>query len=176
MSKFGLGRVVKGYIETLRYGREGGVNWADVVIQIVIPIICGVLLAIFGGPVLSWGKSMLSNAVVAVSIVSALMCALAVMVFQLRVQIGNANARHLNPAECKFIDELFADVLWSILVGFAATLFMISAGAESGDFYLVRRICSGISLAALMNFAMVVCMCVKRMDVAYKVFSKQKDQ
>lgn len=173
MGKLGLGSVAKGYIETLHRGRDGGVHKLDIIVQIIAPILCGIALASFGGPLLSLGKSALPNAVVAVSIVSALMCALAVMVFQLRMQAAQGEDS-MTRDELRFIDEFFSDVLWAIVIGFASVVLMVGAGADADVPEVLLRVAAGAALAALLNFGMVTCMCIKRLNAAYKIMSKAR--
>ena len=148
MGKAGIGRIFKNYCDTLRTGVYRNRNWRDYATHFAIPAI--VAIAIFVAPqsVSSSIRSCFGNAITALSIVSALLCGLAVAVFQLRIQISSGSSGlGVRDAEVKLIDELFANV--------------------------VCDIATACSLGVTCNFAVVVCMCLKRLSIAYHLASKE---
>ena len=63
---------------------------------------------------------------------SALLCGLAVAVFQLRIQISSGSSGlGVRDAEAKLIDELFAAILWAVVAGFSAAGLMVVAGIDN---------------------------------------------
>lgn len=168
MGKISLWRIFMDYCRTLRNNATGGLHLPDVLCQIVLPLVgslaYGVLRYLGMAPVGDGGVS--DNIVTIVSIVSALLCGAAVMVFQLRVDIiGTEIEGNARRDELRVVDEIYADMLWAIVAGFAA------AGALTvrGMFSWRVADCVLVSLATFffVNFCLVVCMCLKRMSWAY---------
>ena len=113
------------------------------------------------------------NAITALSIVSALLCGLAVAVFQLRIQISSGSSGlGVRDAEVKLIDELFAAILWADVAGFSAAGMLVVAGVDNLA-SVVCDIATACSLGVTCNFAVVVCMCLKRLSIAYHLASKE---
>ena len=173
MGKAGIGRIFKNYCDTLRTGVYRNRNWRDYVTHFAIPAI--VAIAIFVAPqsVSSSIRSCFGNAITALSIVSALLCGLAVAVFQLRIQISSGSSGlGARDAEVKLIDELFAAILWAVVAGFGAAGLMVVAGIDNLA-NVVCDIATACSLGVTCNFAIVVCMCLKRLSIAYHLASKE---
>ena len=96
MGKASVVGIFKGYVRTLYDARDGsspGVRLVDVFVQSDIPVLCGFACYFTG-----WHLSNPSNAIVGISIVSALMCAMATLLFQVRSQFadsaGNNDSEH----------------------------------------------------------------------------------
>ncbi len=173
MGKAGIGRIFKNYCDTLRTGVYRNRNWRDYVTHFAIPAI--VAIAIFVAPqsVSSSIRSCFGNAITALSIVSALLCGLAVAVFQLRIQISSGSSGvEVRGAEVELIDELFAAILWAVVAGFSAAGLMVVAGIDNLA-NVVCDIATACSLGVTCNFAVVVCMCLKRLSIAYHLASKE---
>lgn len=180
MGKSSIAPIIKGYIRTL-HGADDHLRIQDVAVHLIAPAAAGIAVGLLvpedAHEVVSGS---LPTAVTAVSIVSAFMCAMAVMVFQLRIQIaddvsgegGAALAGKMKKGDLKLIDELFHDVMWSIVVGFSSALCMTAACFLVGVQEIAFRILLGASAAFLMNDALVVCMCLKRMNSAYIIVSR----
>ena len=96
----------------------------DVAIQIVIPIALGCISFFIGLRI-----SDPSNIVVGISIVAALMCAMAVLLFQVRAEIRRENNALLVGDDVKLVDETFDDAMWAILVGFLIALYLVIVDA-----------------------------------------------
>ena len=128
--------------------------------------------------------------IVGISIVSALMCAMATLLFQIRSQMadgpdeapaggGGATAHlafRMKLRDKRFIDEVFDDVMWAILVGLTLSLYLIvidAIGLLAGG-GIASRILSSIAVAACAYFVLVIGMCLKRLRSAYNVVSNRK--
>lgn len=173
MSKVWLGGIFRAYIGTLRNDATRTTSVADVFVQILLPAIVSIaygVLRVFGVAPVGCG-SVSANIITIVSIVSALLCGVAVMVFQLRVDIiGSKVERGALEREMRLVDEVYADMLWAIVAGFAVAALLTLRGMVSHS--VVDCAITAVALFLFINFCLVVCMCLKRMGVAYDIVSK----
>lgn len=189
MGKSSVVGIFKGYVRTLRDARGGGearVRVADVLVQIGLPIAAGVACYFTG-----WHLGNPSNAIVGISIVSALMCAMATLLFQVRSDASERPAeeqpspdgdpKHLPALRMKlrdkrFIDEVFDDVMWAILVGLTLSLYLIAIDAVGllADGGIASRALSSVAVAVCAHFVLVIGMCLKRLRRAYNVVSNRE--
>ncbi len=165
MGKTSVTGIARSYATTLCNARTGKDMVRDVAIQIVIPIALG-CISFFIGLCISDP----SNIVVGISIVAALMCAMAVLLFQVRAEIRRENNALLVGDDVKLVDETFDDAMWAILVGFLIALYLVIVDAfglfECGNIVLESSL-SAIAIALIAHFVMVVAMCLKRLRAAY---------
>ena len=67
---------------------------------------------------------------------AALMCGVATLLFQTRVdlrgRVCGADDHFLNTGDLKLVDELFAQVMWSILSGFLLVFLLLMKNALAG--------------------------------------------
>ena len=180
MGKSSIVPIFKEYVRTL-HGGDDCLRAQDVAVQLIAPAAVGIAVgALVPADAHEAVSASLPTAITAVSIVSAFMCAMAVMVFQLRIQVanaidergGDALSAKVRKGDLKLIDELFHDVMWSIVVGFASALCMTAACFLVGVQEIAFRILLGASAALLLNGALVVCMCLKRMNSSYIIVSR----
>lgn len=168
--------IAKAYFLTLKNQRTGGVNTGAIVFQMGVPIAAGAAWAAVSPGVVTSG-----NAIAGISVVSALLCAMATLLFQIRIEIrrdvsGKSKARDsfLVPSDVQLIDELFDAVVWAILFGLATVLGMVFAdwlGAFGLD-PLVSRFVSGTIVACIVHFVFVVGTILKRLSRAYGLVAK----
>ena len=167
MDKFTL------YLKGLK--SDDKISLPDILVQFIIPISCSVLsFTLFWTGIIEPKQlsTFVSNAIVAISIISGLMCALAVLIFQLRAQISTEKSIEVRDAEYKLIDQLFNDVLWDVVVGFAsAILLVISSGAISST-SLATCLVLSVSVLCVAHFFLVAAMCLKHLSIAHEVIAK----
>lgn len=170
MGKIGLSGVAAKYLGTLRSYRTGKIMFRDVLIQIVAPAIAAVALSA------SWPldgvdvSGISGNVISGVSIISGLLCGVAVMVFELRVQMASQRDPKPTARETTLVDETFHDIMWATVAGFATVALMI--GGEAFSFCVgVQRVVYGLATFFLINFMLVTCMCIKRLSATYSVVS-----
>lgn len=167
--------VVKSYLSTLRNQRTQGVNLGAIVLQFGVPIVAGVFWFLICPPI-----SNTSNAIVGISIVSALLCAMATMLFQTRVSLRSAEAPEVNyfvtNKDLKLVDELFYAVLWAILFGLITVLLMIvSEWIETlwqDDF--ISKCASAIVVVLCAHFVFLIGTILKRLARVYDLIAAQK--
>ena len=171
MGKIGLLKIFKSYFATLRDDSSNEMSRSDVAVQLVAPALIGIaslplfLLGIVDCP-------RFEGFITVAATVSSLLCALALMLFELRRGMGPVSADKSGKREAQLIDELFSDVMWCVVVGFAASFLMAISDAARDSLLIVGLVAGSLALSASLNFVMVVCMCLKRMNAVYMVASR----
>jgi hypothetical protein len=185
MGKMSLKDVRKGYWKTLRNASSGRPCVSDIVFQIVAPLLVFAVVFSVDWPltVSDLGK-VTSDVVTGVSIVSSLMCGVATMIFQLRVQISQSTStanvdegpsegdKALSKNEIVLVDEMFHDVLWSVVVGFAAVIVIVLGDIIGPSSAFLGKLALSLALGLVIHLAMVTCMSIKRMNAAYEIVAK----
>ena len=175
MGKTSLKDILDGYLDTLKeQPRKPGSAFDkhDLLVQIALPIGAALL---YGTAWPLTGEAldgMCSNVVTGVSIVSSLMCGVAVMIFQLRVQLAAPGDVDASEAEAELVDETFSDVLWTVVVGFAAVLLLILGDVAGAIAPVLRRVLVSVSIGLVTNLAIVTCMGLKRMNASYLIVAR----
>lgn len=175
MDKTSLKEIRDGYLSTLREipGRpDSPLRKHDLMVQIIAPAGFAVL---FG---LAWPlganelAGLCSNIVTGVSIVSSLMCGVAVMLFQLRIQLALPEDIDASEDEVELIDETFSDVLWSVVAGFAAVVILIAGDILAALAPALHRACVSLALGLVVHLAIVTCMGLKRLNTSYMIVAR----
>ncbi|WP_158407608.1 hypothetical protein [Berryella intestinalis] len=153
----------------------GRVSAVDVFLHVVIPVALAAGMFAFWPLDANTMQRASSNMVTGASIVSSLMCGVAVMLFQLRTQIASERG-FASRGERRLIDETYYDVLWSVVVGFSAVALIVV-----GDFVSHLSPCAwkalvAAAIALVANMAMATCMGIKRIAAAYEIISKVWDR
>jgi hypothetical protein len=114
-----------------------------------------------------WGNP--AGAVAGVSIVAALLCSMAVFIFQLRLEVNKIDDDRLGPEDYALLDETFSNVMWAILVGLALALYLIVCDAL-GLFTasLGGRLLTALGVYVAIHFLLVIGMSLKRLRRAYQ--------
>lgn len=167
MSKASIRDIGKDYIQTLRDNSDGldRLSLADLFEQVGIPVALG---AVAVG--LNWKLADTSGLIAAISIVASLMCAVAVLLFEIRSQ---EFGQKLTPQERRLQDETFADVMWAIVVGFLISALLV-AGEQVSVFADedYGRFGSGLVAALCLHFGIVILMALKRLRAVYSAIRK----
>lgn len=189
MAKFNIFKILNDYIEAvLEEARNFGNNpmW-DIVIQLIIPLAAAVFASLF--------KIVITdvNAIVTgVSIVSALMGAMAVLIFQIRLQLRitieekDESSQSLNSvfssveacseADFKLVDILFRSTMWTIVVGLILSFVLIVYSAFNlASIMLVPSIVTLISIFLGTHFVIMLGACVVRLSAAYQILISQEN-
>lgn len=173
MDKVKLYRVFRAYIEGQKVG--GRLRPRDMAVQFGLPVIAGAascfLFLMIPESVFEI-SGIVSNAISAVSIMSGLMCALAVLVFQLRLQLSMDDKIKVDNCEYKLIDYLFNDSLWDVVVGLTCALVLVLSSGLINAGPVISSLFAAISAFLLAHFMLVTAMCVKRLSIAYEVMAK----
>lgn len=173
MDKVNLTRLFKLYLKGLKY--NGRINLLDILVQFCIPVCCSVIsfLLLWEGVIEPEQLSaFVSNAIVAISIISGLMCALAVLIFQLRAQISTEASIEVRDAEYELIDQLFNNVLWDVVIGFISAILLVVLSGGISNMTLVTCLIFVVSILCITHFLLVTAMCLKHLSITHEVIAK----
>ena len=147
MGKISLRGLFVRYLRTLHSVDDDSLYIPDVFVHFVIPI--GLFIwAMIETDNAATVRAYFANAMTAISVISGFMCGLAVMIFELRINLNQSNGElGENAQEIKLIDELFSDVLWSVVVGFLTVGCMALSG-DATDSSMVNNLFTAFSLGS----------------------------
>lgn len=167
--------IPKAYFSTLIDQRTGGMNVGAFITQLLVPAAIGAIWAVAGPSILTPG-----NAIVGISIVSALLCAMATMLFQIRIDLkirtNEGTEPYVTELDLKLIDQLFAAVLWAILFGLIVVLLMVLS-EWFGVFQpegMQAKIAAGLTIFLIGHFVFVIGTILKRMNRVYEIVAQNK--
>lgn len=171
MGKSSLLGVAKNHFLTLYDNQscDNQIKTGDVIFQIGFPLLVGIIVAI-GSAVENWAPSaqVVSNAIMGLSIVSALMCSMAALIFQIR--LGVRNDESISDSKKCLIDELFYNIVWAIVIGFFVVLVIVLTDSfDLLNVFVVSSVLIGLISALVSHFIIVVCMCLKRLYRSYEI-------
>ena len=152
------------YIDTLRNYQTNKISLIDIFVQLIVPALLSVALFF------KWPDSrinlgdLISNLISCISIISGLMCAVAVLLFQLRLQMSSQKDPKPLDREFMLVDESFHISMWTVLLCMAPLAKSISE--------LLSRILFCLAAFFLLNFLFVTLMALKRISAAYTTFSR----
>lgn len=164
MSKSSPLPIIADHFATLRDASTGKISKRDIIEQFFVPALAaGASLAA------GWYWRSPSSAVAGVSIVAALLCSMAVFIFQLRLEVNKIADQRLGPQDYALVDETFHNVMWAILVGLCLALYLIACealGLFKPD--VAGRLFTCVGVFAAAHFLVVIAMSLKRLRRAYE--------
>ncbi|WBQ05970.1 hypothetical protein [Kribbella sp. CA-293567] len=147
--------------------RSGDYRRRDLLVFLGMPLGLAAVSVFCGGELPSAG-----DLIQGVSILTGLLFALVIFVFQLRLQVGSDD--RIGPVSriAILIDELFANVLYAVVVGLVTTAIVVLAGASvgpesDGDAASVNRWWTGGVVLTCSHLLLTIAMCLKRTRAAY---------
>lgn len=168
--------ILQDYIDSLKSARDGKLKPGTLLFQLGIPFGCGIAAG-----AVRFGVSEAENIVTGVSIVAALMCGVATLLFQTRIDLRqrfeNSKDPFLVERDLRLVDGLFSQVMWSILSGFLLVLFLVLKSSFSSmlaSFDVLVRIACCVAWCLIVNFVFTVGVILKRMRCVYITFAKGK--
>ncbi|WP_322859249.1 hypothetical protein U8D42_03260 [Mycobacterium europaeum] len=140
--------------------------WPDYIVLISLPCAAGAFVG--------WLFHLreLGSYIAGVAIFTALLFALVIYVFQLRVQLLSNATVPRDGKLVEFVDQLFANVNYAVVVGVIATAAAMIAATTSDDKGQVNGLWSGILTALSLHLMLVVFMCIKRVRAAYREIAR----
>lgn len=174
MRKIDSQGIFKGYISTLSYYPSKKISKGDIAIQIGLPIVAGIAFFVFWPLGEKAIEHLSSDITTCISIISALLCNVAVLLFQLRYQMSTQDNPEPTPKETTLIDYMFHDVLWAVFVGFVSVIVLV-IGNSVGNSSFFGHVLISIVISFLCNFVLVTCICIKRLNFAYGLVIKYMD-
>ncbi len=171
MGKISLKGLFDRYLKTLHSVDDDSLYAPDIFVHIGIPVVL-FILAIIKPDVAVGARPYFANAMTAISVISGFMCGLALMIFELRINLNESKGKlGESSQELELIDELFSDVMWSVVVGFLTVGAMAISGNVSDDSF-ANTLSTALAFASCANFIIVTLMCIKRIDVCYQFVSR----
>lgn len=162
MGKASLWSVPADHFRTLYNNRTEKPDYWAILWQTLLPLGAGIAVWVPRAKI-----DDVSAAVSGISIVSALLFAMSVFLFQLRISLGSD--KRLGKDDYAVVDECMANTLWAILWGLGLVLFFIIC--DVGNWFTQDGsgpILTGIAVAATVHFLLVIGMCLKRLRRAYR--------
>lgn len=172
MGKINFWAILIKYIDTLRNYRTNKISPADVTVQLVIPALLSVAL-FFKWPD-GWVnfEDLITNLISCISIISGLMCGVAVLLFQLRLQMSSQKDPKPLDRELTLVDESFHISMWVVLDGLLVVGLLCIAPLTKNINEIFSRLLFCFSAFFLLNFLLVTLMALKRISAAYTTFSR----
>lgn len=162
------GQVVRRHVETLYDHRRGAgkVRLWDIVAQYGLPLA-------FGG--LVWQQRLeirgASQLLAGVAILAGFVFGLLIFVFQLRMQAVDDPRIPNEGGVMTLIDELFANVAYTALIGLVTSLtIMIPLAVQHPADAPLPLAWGGAVVFLGAHFVLLLMMCIKRTDIAYQKF------
>ena len=100
------------------------------------------------------------------------MCGVAVLLFQLRLQMCSQQDPKPLDRELALVDESFHISMWAVFDGLIVVGFLCAAPLLNNVNELVSRFFFCLAISFLINFLQVTCMVLKRISAAYTSFSR----
>ena len=170
MSKSSLFAIAADHFATLRDASTDRVSVRDVSEQGLLPAVVSVASLAMG-----WYWPDPTGAVAGVSIVAALLCSMAVFIFQLRLETYHIADPRLGDQDYALLDQTFHNVMWAIVVGLGLAIYLIAVSALGllrAD--TVGRVLTALAVFAAVHFLMVIAMTLKRLRRAYERIAARK--
>lgn len=163
--------IVTDHYDTLRDDATQKRHLPDYFIQHGVPALVAVAATAIGFRFVNVG-----DLIAGLAIMTGFTFGLLVFVFQLRLQITNDPRHHEDRWLKRLIDQLFQNVAYALLVGFAAVVAaVIASTAKLPDNPLPDGWASAAATLVLtflsLHYVMTMAMCAKRLNVAYGVVS-----
>lgn len=167
--------IAENYFHSLSNQRTGKINKRAICAQIAVPVAVGVIFGLFG-PIIE----NCSNAIVGISIIAALLCAMATLLFQTRSDLRISQKKVEEPfvtrKDVELVDQLFSAVMWAILFGLITVFVMVLfdwLAIMQSDIPLAQ-VFTGVIIACASHFVFVIGLILKRLNRVYDLFAKQK--
>lgn len=161
------GPIIADHLDTFRNAGTGKRDFWDFSVQFGLPTGIAIMSAVVGYRATDIGAFLGGVAVFA-----ALLFALVVFVFQLRITAGNDPVASGRKILLRLLDELFANVSYAVLVGLLTTCLGIVAiwvgHEENGSPVWV----SCLLVGTVVHLVLTILMCLKRINSAYRMMPK----
>lgn len=136
--------------------------WPDYIVLLGVPTAAGVAVG------LTLHLRDMASYIAGVAIFTALLFALVIHVFQLRMQLLSHPSVPRDGQLARFIDQLFANVNYAVVVGVIASGVSMAAAITADGDGRINGIWSGLVVCLGIHLLLVVFMCIKRVRAAYR--------
>jgi membrane associated rhomboid family serine protease len=161
-SKFSVLPTIRDHYRTLVDQNDDEWYWPDYAVLLGVPAAGGVAVGYF------YQLRDMAAYIGGVAVFTALLFAMVVYVFQLRMQLLSNPFVPRDGALARFVDQLFANVSYAVVVGIATTVVSMAAAVTAPDSGHVNHVWSGVVVGFGVHLMLVVFMCLKRIRAAYR--------
>lgn len=172
MGKIDIRLLFQKYFETLCNYQTNERSHFDIFLQLVFPVVVSIGLFFIWPNSCSNAGDLISNFISCISIISGFMCGVAVLLFQLRLQMCSQQDPKPLDRELALVDESFHISMWAVFDGLIVVGFLCAAPLLNNVNELVSRFFFCLAISFLINFLQVTCMVLKRISAAYTSFSR----
>lgn len=172
MGKIDILLLFQKYFETLCTYQTNERSHFDIFLQLVVPVLVSIVLFFFWPNSCSNAGDLISNLISCISIISGFMCGVAVLLFQLRLQMCSQQDPKPLDRELALVDESFHISMWAVVDGLIIVGLLCAAPPINNVNELVSRFIFCVAISLLINFLLVTCMVLKRISAAYTSFSR----
>ena len=155
-------RVISDHIATLHDQRTNRIRKRDLALHYGLPVGAAVCSTFAGVRLADAGQIVAGAAVLA-----GFSFGLAIFVFQLRMDAARDPRVPRGSRLLDLIDELFTNVLYSIVVGLLLTVVTVAATALQ-DTKTLDAVWSGVMVGIAFHYLLTLAMCIKRLHKAYQ--------
>ncbi|AFR47976.1 hypothetical protein [Gordonia sp. KTR9] len=164
-SKFSVLPTIRAHYRTFVNDATGEPHKTDYMIALGAPAVTGLIVSATMG-----AKGLVMNEIGAyisgVAIFTALLFALVIYVFQLRMQLDVDQRVSPTGRLIRLVDQLFSNVNYAVVIGVATTVTAMIAAAFAKD-GAVNYVWGGILATLGLHLVLVVLMCIKRVQSAF---------
>jgi len=162
-SKVAVWPLVTDHLGTLRDARTSRLRFLDFGGQFLLPLVVGIVAPLVGARLHDAGQVIAGAAVLA-----GFSFGLAVYVFQLRMDAARDPRIPRGSKLHELLDELFANVRYSILVGLLAVALATAGVAFHDSAEPLNGWWTGAIIVLCVHFGLTILMCLKRLGAAYR--------
>jgi hypothetical protein len=166
-TKWSVSILIKDQLDTFVNERTKKPWIPDYLAFFVLPIALGIVAFVFG-----FRFKTVDGILAGVAILTALLFALVIHVFTLGLRITDDPRIGTSSRTARLIDQLQANVQYSVLTGIAATVVLILASGTTDAGHWVGKILTAIIVVLLAHLIMTMFMTLKRMRAAYRDFRR----
>jgi hypothetical protein len=168
MSKFSVAPIIKKHVATLQDDRTGRPRWQDWVVLYGFPAAAGAITKFYGVRLDGIGE-----VVGGLSILAGFLFGILIFVFQLRMQAASDPRVAPQGSLVKLLDQLFANVNYSVVVGFLTATVAIAASATrvtcpDGSVEPLNQWWSSVLVVLFLHLMLLLGMALKRLAKAYQ--------
>ena len=166
-SKLSVAPTIKAHYATFRHDVTGEIHLPDYAIFVGAP-------AFFG--ILAWVCDVRLTEVAGflggLAVFAALLFALVIFVFQLRMQLREVDQYAGRRTLVKLVDQLFANVCYAVVVGLTTTAIGVAAANMTNGGQGAPPWLSALLIAFGLHLILTIFMCLKRVHSAYRQLAR----
>lgn len=156
------------HFSTLRNNRTHRILWPSIIVGYVLPVAVGL-----GAWAIALRLGALEEIIGGLALMAGFLFALVIFVFELRLRV-TSDPRTQSAIELpRLIDELFANVTYSVVIALSTTAVALAAAAnqpqsENGHLLGIEPWLSAVLVALMVHLFAMILTCLRRTGTAYR--------